>query len=224
MDSATELPPHQIALASQIRRLGHATMSRRLDPEAAERMAASVAAMADELEEGEPVSKHENLAGRNRVNHFLETGRWPDRPPDGSRLEFDPASVVGGELNPFGMGAEYFRDGDEVVGRVRLGPCYEGPPERVHGGVMCAIFDEVMGSVFRATATPSGFTGELTVRFEAPAPLNADLEFRARRVDADGRRQHLEGEATGPEGRIASAVATFIEMRPDQFKPDQFAG
>ncbi len=206
-----------MALAAVVRRLGTAILSRELDPVESEAMSKQLSSMCEDLEARPPVSKMESLFRRNRIATFMETGRWPDPPPDGARLEFDPASIVGGELNPFGMGARYFREGDEAVGRARLGPCFEGPPERVHGGVVCAIFDEVMGSVFRATGTPSAFTGELTVRFERPAPLDADLEFRARRVAAQGRRQLLEGEATGPEGRFASASATFIEMKPEHF-------
>ena len=144
---------------------------------------------------------------------------WPPGPPDGGAIEFDPTSLVGGPLNPFAMGARYHREGDEAVGRVTLGPCFEGPPERVHGGVICAIFDEVLGCVFRATGTPSGFTGELRVRFEAPAPLGVELEFRGRQVGAEGRRQFLEGEATGPDGvRFASAAATFVQMTPEHLR------
>ena len=40
---------------------------------------------------------------------------------------------------------------------------------------------------------PSAFTGELSVRFEKPAPLGVPLEFRGRQVRAEGRRRYLEG-------------------------------
>lgn len=184
-------------------------------------MTAKLAALGDEAEQRPSISKAENLFRRNRIAKFIESGEWPAPPPNGSRIEFDPASIVGGQLNPFGMESRYYREGDEAVGFVNLGPCFEGPPERVHGGVVCAIFDEVMGSVFRATGTPSAFTGELTVRFERPAPLGTELEFRARRVDSQGRRQLLEGEARSPEGQFASARATFIEMKPEHFPADE---
>jgi hypothetical protein len=216
-ESGEALSPSQIALAAEARRLGHLILGRSLDPDRADALAGQLATLADQLEQLPEISKADNVMRRNRVATFLETGQWPAPPDDGARLEFDPASMVGGELNPFGMGARYYREGDEAVGFANLGPCFEGPPERVHGGAICAVFDEVMGSVFRATGTPSAFTGELAVRFEAPAPLNTELEFRARRVDSYGRRQILEGEARGPDGVFASAEAIFIEMRPGQF-------
>lgn len=217
LDVDDEVSPERAALATAMRRLGNAMLGRELDPDQVEVMTGQLSAMADAIERRPRMTKAETLFRRNRITSFMETGRWPEPPPDGAALEFDPTSVVGGELNPFGMGARYYRRGDEAVGFATLGPCFEGPPERVHGGVICAIFDEVMGSVFRATGTPSAFTGELSVRFEAPAPLETELEFRARLVDSKGRRQFLEGEARSPEGRFASASATFIEMKPEHF-------
>lgn len=214
--SAGDLPEHEVELARALNRLGHLLVGRRIDVG----RAGAIGALLDELSaeaEGWPeLSKAERLQAGDRVTTFLESGRWPPPPPDGSRLEFDPASLVGGGLNPFTMGARYHRDGDEAVGFVTLGPAFEGPPNRAHGGAICAIFDEVMGSVFRATGSPSGFTGELQVRFEAPAPLGIELEFRARQVGSKGRRQFVEGEATGPDGRFASATATFVQMTAEQ--------
>lgn len=182
-------------------------------------MTAQLQAMCEVLEPKPESALKETVHARNRMARFVASGQWPEPPPTGSKLEFDPVSVVGGELNPFSMGARYYRDGDESVGRVNLGPCFEGPPGRAHGGVICAVFDEVLGSVFRATGTPSAFTGELSIRFEKPAPLGVELEFRGRRVGSKGRRQFLEGEATGPDGRFAIATGTFIEMSPEQLTP-----
>lgn len=202
-------------LAAELRRLNDVVMERVIDADTADAVAAAVGQLADSLSGAPVVGKAEKFGMHNRIAVFIETGAWPDPPPDGSRLEFDVGSCIGGALNPISLGAVYTRDGDEVVGRVTVGHCFEGPPERVHGGIICAIFDEVMGSVFRATGTASAFTGELAVRFEAAAPIGAPLEFRARQVDSDGRKRFLEGEGHSAAGRFATATATFIEMRPE---------
>lgn len=218
------LPPHELDLVRALNRLGNLLVGHRIDPDRAAAMTSMLDGLAEEVGAWPAASKAERLMARNRITTFLETGEWPPPPPDGGRLEFDPASVVGGELNPFAMGARYYRDGDEAVGRVTLGPCHEGPPDRVHGGVICAVFDEVLGCVFRATGTPSGFTGELTVRFEAPAPLGVELEFRGRQVGSKGRRQFLEGEAFGPDGRFATASGTFVQMTADHLQAQAGSG
>ena len=218
------LPTHERELAAALNRLGNLLVARRLDPELAAAMAATIEELSRQVEPIPEVSKAERLHSRDRVTEFLETGDWPAPPPDGATIEFDASSLVGGAVNPFTIGARYHRDGDEAVGRVTIGRCFEGPPDRVHGGVLCAIFDEVMGSVFRATGTASGFTGELKVRFEAAAPLGVELEFRARQVGSKGRRQFVEAEGVGPDGQFASATATFVEMTREQLlarQPDR---
>lgn len=213
-----QLPQHAVALAAEMRRLSAALLSHPIDPTRAGEIRDVLAGWADEVEARPEVLKVNDRSLQRRVSHVLETGEWPPAPPDGSHLEFDPSSIVGGPLNPSGLGADYYKDGNEVVGKVNIGRCFEGPPERVHGGVLCAIFDEVLGSVFRANGTASAFTGELTVRFEGPAPLNTDVEFRGRQAGEEGRKRYMEGEATGPDGQFASAKGIFIEMRPDQFR------
>ncbi|MEM9654738.1 MAG: PaaI family thioesterase [Actinomycetota bacterium] len=221
MEEPVELPPHRVALSAAVNRLGHLLVDREIEPDAAAQLTETLEAIADGLA-SEPSQRLKQLVHpRNRIATFVKSGGGPDPPPSGAEIEFDPVSLVGGVLNPFTMGARYFRDGDEAVGRVTLGPCFEGPPERAHGGVICAVFDEVLGSVFRATGSPSAFTGELTVRFEKPAPLGVELEFRGRRVDTAGRRRFLEGEATGPDGVFATARAIFIDMAPEHLMPDE---
>lgn len=207
-----------MTLAGAARRLGAAVAGRQVAPEAVPDLVERIEALVAEIETAPLLTKAEDFARNNRVAHYLEHGAWPDPPPEGARIEFDPYSVVGGELSPYSMGARYYRDGDEVVGRVELGRCFEGPPDRAHGGVIMAIFDEVLSAVFRARGTASAFTGELTVRLERPAPLGVELEFRGRQVNQEGRRRFIEGEATDPDGTVfARSHGIFIEIRPEDY-------
>lgn len=205
----------QEQLAAELRQLAELIITRPIDDAQASELAASVRTLGAAFDTVDPVPKEVRFGGRNRVMRFLETGVWPPPPATGEPMDFDIASVVGGHLHPAGMGVAYTRDGDEAVGSVTMTRLFEGPPGRVHGGAICAIFDEVMGSVFRATGTPSAFTGELSVRFVGPAPLDEPLEFRAREVRTDGRKRFLEAEATAAAGRFATATATFINMRTE---------
>ncbi|MCP3988971.1 MAG: PaaI family thioesterase, partial [Actinomycetia bacterium] len=149
---------------------------------------------------------------------------WPPPPPDGAEVTFDALSFIGGRLSPLSAGVRYYRSGEAAVGRVTFGSAYEGPPSRVHGGAIAATFDEVMGTVFRVSATGSAFTGSLTVRFEAPAPIGEALEFKAWLAKTEGRKHSVEAEGHGPDGRFASATATFIEMSPDHLAQIVAAG
>jgi len=213
------IPPAEREAAQAVRRLGMALLGRTVSAEMASRVAAQVAALAAEVEAASPertkVDAFLGYTGVARARHFLTTGHWPAPSADYGEVRFDAMSYIGGPVHPFSAGARYYRDGDEAVARVTVDMGFEGPPGRVHGGTIASIFDEVMGTVFRIRALPSAFTGSLNVRFEAPAPLNVELEFRARLVNVEGRKHFVEAEATGPDGRFASATAVFIQMAGD---------
>jgi acyl-coenzyme A thioesterase PaaI-like protein len=217
---AEPLPAPELALAAAVRRLGSAVVSRTIDPELAAVLAERVSALAALAEAGPPRSKAEAIEaypGLQRIGHFVSTGRWPPPPGDGERIPFDALSYIGGELNPFSMAARYHRDGDEAVARVTFTRCYEGPPRRAHGGAVASVFDEVMTALFRALGLASAFTGTLAVRFEAPAPIEVEVEFRARLAATDGRKLTVEATAAGPDGRFATASATFVELTPEAY-------
>lgn len=213
------LPAVELEAAEAVRRLGVALLGRRVDPGLSAEVARAASELAARVEQASPTrTKAEAFLtynGQQRVGYFLTNGRWPPPPPDGSEMVFDTMSYIGGPLNPLSARARYFRQGDEAVGRVTIDVGHEGPPDRVHGGMVASIFDEVMGTVFRVQSLPSAFTGSLSVRFEGPAPIGVELEFRARLAGVDGRKYAIEGEATGPQGRFASATAVFIEMNPE---------
>ena len=87
--------------------------------------------------------------------------------------------AVGGTANPTSVELDVRFEGDEVIAQVLLRQAFEGAPGRAHGGVVAAAFDDVTGFVIGNVREPA-FTGELTVRYVAPVPVNEPLEMRAR--------------------------------------------
>lgn len=209
------LPEVEVAAAASVQCLGAALLGHQVDPRLSAEVARTVAMLADRVRAGDSRSKADafrRYSGHQRIEHFLETGSWPDPPAEGEAVTFDALSFVGGRLSPISAGATFHRDGEVAVARVTFGPSYEGPPTRVHGGMLASVFDEVMGVVFRVLGLPSAFTASLTVRYECPAPLGEPLEFRAHLTTVEGRKHTVEAVATGPDGRFASATGLFIEM------------
>jgi acyl-coenzyme A thioesterase PaaI-like protein len=109
-----------------------------------------------------------------------------------------------------------FRTEEGVVSPIIVARRYEGPPGAAHGGIVAAYLDEILGAAaFRATGHAS-VTGELTVRYVAPAPLEIPLLGRGRMVTDHGRYIDVEGtiveRATGnilprPRGRFFPVAA-----------------
>lgn len=133
----------------------------------------------------------------------------------GESVAFDPFSIGGGQLGPSAIEFDVRRDGeDSVVATMAIDPMFQGPPERVHGGVVALIFDEVMGCLNRIRGQRA-FTARLAVDYRAPAPIGTELTFRAWFHTIDGRKITIRGEGRGPDGPFAEAEGLFIAARPE---------
>jgi acyl-coenzyme A thioesterase PaaI-like protein len=137
---------------------------------------------------------------------------------DGAPVVHFDECFVSGPWNPMGIAIEVHREGGDAVAEVELGPAFEGAPGRSHGGIVAAIFDDVLGYVLTLQGVPA-FTGELTVRYLAPAPLGQLLTFRGRMVERRGRKLAMRGEATADGVTVASANAVFIAVDTERFRP-----
>ena len=81
-----------------------------------------------------------------------------------------PTASCPGSANPMGVAARLWREGEEAVCQVTLGPAFEGARDGRTAGMVAALIDETMGLVLSISTTPA-FTGRLTVTYRAPTPL-----------------------------------------------------
>lgn len=220
----TDDEPGARRAALALGRLGHALAGHQLDHPALERLADELERLAADAEAtGVRRDKWRAMAARRGLppgTDFSDPASWPlPLPPgDGGAIEFDAWSFVGGPFNGFAMGARYWRHGEEARGRVTLGRGHEGPPGRVHGGALAALFDEILGATLRVVGTRA-FTGRLAVHFLRPAPLEVPLDLRGWLVGREGRKLLLAGEGSVDGAVFARAEATFVEMAPVGDRP-----
>lgn len=207
--------PHQAqaALAEEVRRLGHALQVHQLDPADALRLRDAISRLAAELDGAPRRDKHAEQLRVSTRYQALIAGRMPEPTEDGATIEFDRYSIVGGALNPFGLAARHRRDGDEAVTTVRFPAAFEGPPGRVHGGAVALVIDEATATVLPMIGR-FGFTGSVSLRLIAPAPLDVEVEFRSRLVGEEGRKVFVHCTGQGPEGIFTEADATYIQVDP----------
>ena len=83
-----------------------------------------------------------------------------------------------------------------------LGAAYEGPPGLVHGGVAALVLDHVMGECASATGRP-GYTGTLTLRYHAGAPLGP--------LRVDARPEVLSATKTVVRGTLSAGDVLCVE-------------
>jgi acyl-coenzyme A thioesterase PaaI-like protein len=98
-----------------------------------------------------------------------------------------------------------------IVMHIRYGSAYEGPPGAVHGGIVAAAFDELLGMTQSLSGQP-GMTGTLTVRYRLPTPLHRDLRFVGTLERVEGRKIFTRGRCYDGEAVTAEAEGLFIHV------------
>jgi acyl-coenzyme A thioesterase PaaI-like protein len=124
--------------------------------------------------------------------------------------------AVAGRANPTGLVFDTWRDGDTMFAEVTLGAAFEGAPGRAHGGIVAAAFDDFTGAIIGMLEEPA-FTGELTVRFVQPVPVQTPLRLRTWLDSRDGRKLHIHADARVGDQLVATCRAIFITVDPRTF-------
>jgi acyl-coenzyme A thioesterase PaaI-like protein len=124
--------------------------------------------------------------------------------------------AVGGAANPTSVDLDVGYEADEVVARVVLRRAFEGAPGRAHGGIVAAAFDDVTGFVIGMLREPA-FTGELTIRYLAPVPVDEALEVRARLDGRERRKLFISADARYNDEVVATCRAIYITVDPARF-------
>jgi acyl-coenzyme A thioesterase PaaI-like protein len=199
--------------AGALRRLNRAVAGRELGADALR----DVARVADQLVaelDGEPRrDKAADMATQTELAAAM--AGQPMAVAVGEALEFDPFSAGGGRLHPASAGMHMRRDGDAAVVAVsRVDPMFQGPPGRVHGGIVAVLIDELMGTVNRMLGQRA-YTARLAIDYRAPAPIDADLTLRAWLHDQQGRKVVLRADGRSAAGLFVEAEGLFVIPRPD---------
>lgn len=191
-----------------IRDIGHAFIGRHATLDQIEQLADVLETIGAELWPADPRSREHHPFAKRQIEEYPQgrfEANYDDRP-------------ISGRSSPWGLDLVLHRHGDEIDARVTLRSAHEGAPNRSHGGIVAALFDDVFGYVLGVIRQPA-FTGELTVRYLAPTPLHRELSCRVRLESRSGRTLLLAGSLTDVESgrQVATATATFIAVDPEMF-------
>jgi len=123
---------------------------------------------------------------------------------------------VCGIENPLGLKLSFYQDErDRVWCDFSPGESYQGYPDRLHGGIVAAVLDEVLGR----TVIGRGewvVTARMNLRYHHPVPLGVQLTAMGEVVKQRGRLLEARGELRLPDGVMAvEATATFVRL-PDE--------
>jgi acyl-coenzyme A thioesterase PaaI-like protein len=137
----------------------------------------------------------------------------PDREQfaTGDPARFFPYSPVVGPLNAIAPPVVFTFDGECMSGRGTLDARFTGPPGTVHGGVVALVLDELLGAV-NACLGLGAYTGTLSVRYERPTPIGAELTFDAWVDRTEGRKVFTVGTIRADGSVTARAEGVFIRV------------
>jgi hypothetical protein len=138
---------------------------------------------------------------------------YPDREQfaTGDPARFFPYSPVVGPLNAIAPPVTFTFDGERMSGSGTLPSPYTGPPGTVHGGVVAMVLDELLGAV-NACLGLGAYTGTLTIRYERPTPIGAELSFDAWVDRTEGRKVFTVGTISAAGDITARADGVFIRV------------
>lgn len=104
-----------------------------------------------------------------------------------------------------------------MTGTFTVAEEHQGAPGLIHGGVLAAAFDEVLGAANWLLLAPA-VTGHLAVDFRKPVPVGQVVEIRARIDSVEGRKVSTSGIGCFADGTVvAEAQGLFIQVPLEHF-------
>ena len=124
---------------------------------------------------------------------------------------------VCGVNNPHGLNIEFFVQENEVRAKFKPDINKSGYKGVLHGGVVFAVLDEVMGWSPVFIKKRMGVSAEITIRFIKPVPIGVELIAIGRFTKDKKRIWETEGVLTDKDGNIYSkAYGKYMPLTDEE--------
>lgn len=118
--------------------------------------------------------------------------------------------------NPAGLQLAFRRRGDVIAIHYTIPDRFHGAPGIAHGGIVATLLDEVSCAAVFFVRDRHVVTGELTVRYERPCPVERPIDVSARVVSEHPRYLVVEGRVCEGETVLARSTGKFFpQQRPE---------
>jgi len=122
--------------------------------------------------------------------------------------------------NASGLQLAFKRKDDELHSEYVIADRFHGAPGVAHGGIVASILDEISCAAVFFLRGPHVVTGELTVRYSKPCPVETPLHFHARIVDETHRRYAVvEADAWSGDVVLARSTGRFFYVQRAESAP-----
>lgn len=113
--------------------------------------------------------------------------------------------------SPHGLHMRFRRRGDAVVADHTLRDEFHGAPAIAHGGIVAAMLDEMSCVAAYALHNTRVVTGELSIRYRRPCPVEVPLALSARIIPGEHPRYlQIEAEVRRGDELLAQSTGKFF--------------
>jgi acyl-coenzyme A thioesterase PaaI-like protein len=113
--------------------------------------------------------------------------------------------------NPAGLQLRFRRQGERILSRYTIADRFHGAPGVAHGGIVATLLDEISCAAVNLLTDRWVMTGELTVRYERPCPVEEPLEIVAAISDrAHPRYWVVEADIHHQGARLVRSSGKFF--------------
>ena len=134
----------------------------------------------------------------------------PARTPEPASL-LSERSPVSGRTNPLASPLRIVYGRTSTTAEAVYTEAHEGPPGGVHGGLVAASFDELLG-VAQVASGAAGFTGQLEITFRRITPLHTPIRYEAWVDGRHGRKVTVRATSHAGDDLLAEATGLFISQ------------
>lgn len=126
---------------------------------------------------------------------------------------------VCGLENPIGLRLLFEEDGERVWAKFTPREEHQGFPGILHGGLVCALLDEVMGRCLMAGGEERWMlSAKLEVRYKKPIPIGEPLTVMGEVVQDRGRLLETRGEIRLSDGSLAAQAKGRYIQTPQEMR------
>ena len=130
--------------------------------------------------------------------------------------------IVCGRKNPVGLAMEFYDDGvDTVTGSIVMPEHTQGYPEIVHGGILAAILDEVVGrTAMIEDHHRFMMTVNMALQYRKPVTVGSKIKAVGKRERLRGRICKASGQILLEDGSVACEAALTLADMPNDIATD----
>ncbi len=121
-------------------------------------------------------------------------------------IPFNPAT---GAFNPIAPRLEMALEGKKLVARCEFSNCYESAPDTVQGGMVAAIFDQLLAYCIMAEGK-TGPTIWIKVTYLKPTPINEALRFEGAVDSIEGKKFWVKGVCYRGDELVSEAEGLIL--------------